>query len=339
MMVVTLFVKQGDPAAETVVEMLNRLKDEYPHQLAVVAIDQDEGLRAVYEKDAPVVQVGPYRLGSPFREQDLRVTLGAALDRARHLNAVGDESYSKRVERGRKVSTADRISLWLSNRYMWLINFFIFLYVGLPFLAPVLALNGIRTPARILYTIYSPLCHQLTFRSWFLFGMQPYYPRSLAEVQNLASYEQMFSVPPTDLAFARQFTGMEEIGYGAGRIGFKVALCQRDVAIYASLLAFGLIFSLSGRKIKSLPWYFWVIFGLLPIGLDGFSQLPSLLSFLSELPVFRESTPLLRTMTGVLFGGTTGWYLFPMIEESMRETRTLLSQKRTIVAQIQSEGN
>jgi len=336
MMVVTVFVRQNDPANQVVVEMLNRLKDDYPHQLAVVPIDQDEGLRLAYEKDAPVVQVGPYRLGSPFGEQDLRVTLGAALDRAKHLNAVGDESYTRRIERGRKVSTADRISLWLSNHYMLLVNFFIFLYVGLPFLAPALALNGFSAPARLLYTIYSPLCHQLTYRSWFLFGIQPYYPRSLAEVQNLASYEQIFNVPPTDLAFARQFTGMEEIGYGAGRVGYKVALCQRDVAIYGSLLMFGLIFSLSGRRIKSLPWYLWVLFGLVPIGVDGLSQLPSLLSFLSELPVFRESTPLLRTITGILFGGTTGWYLFPMIEESMRETRALLTQKRSIVSQIHS---
>jgi hypothetical protein len=38
----------------------------------------------------------------------------------------------------------------------------------------------------------------------------------------------------------------------------------------------------------------------------------------------------------MLFGGTTGWYLFPMIEESMRETRALLTQKRTIVSQIHS---
>ncbi|MFN7037023.1 MAG: DUF2085 domain-containing protein [Bellilinea sp.] len=338
MMVVTVFVKQGDPAAEKVVALLNRLRDEYPHQLAVVSIDQDEGLRAAYEKDSPVVQAGPYRLGSPFSEQELRVTLGAAMDRARHLNAVGDEGYSRRIQRGRQVNTADRISLWLSNRYMLLINFFIFLYVGLPFLAPLLALNGMKAPAKALYTIYSPLCHQLTFRSWFLFGMQPYYPRSLAEVQTMASYEQLFNVSPADLAFARQFTGIEEIGYGAGRIGYKVALCQRDVAIYGSLLAFGLIFSLTGRKIRSLPWYLWIIFGLAPIGIDGFSQLPSLLSFLSELPVIRESTPVLRTITGVLFGGTTGWYLFPMIEESMRETRALLTQKQSVVAQIKPQG-
>jgi len=338
MMVVTVFVRQDDPAAERVVEMLHRLSNDYPHKLAVVIIDQDEGLKEAYGKDAPVVQVGPYRLGSPFDEQRLRVTLGAALDRARHLNAVGDESYSKRIQRGRKVSSADRISLWLSHRYMLLINLFIFLYVGLPFFAPVLALNGLTAPAKVLYTIYSPLCHQLTFRSWFLFGMQPYYPRSLAEVQNMATYEQLFNVSPADLAFARQFTGMEEIGYGAGRIGYKVALCQRDVAIYGSLLAFGLIFSLTGRKIKSLPWYLWIIFGLVPIGIDGFSQLPSLLSFLSELPVLRESNPILRTITGVLFGGTTGWYLFPMIEESMRETRALLTQKQTVVSQIQSQG-
>ncbi|MCX7976794.1 MAG: hypothetical protein N2646_06940, partial [Bellilinea sp.] len=97
MMVVTVFVRQNDPANQVVVDMLNRLKDDYPHQLAVVPIDQDEGLRLAYERDAPVVQVGPYRLGSPFGEQDLRVTLGAALDRAKHLSAVGDESYTRRI--------------------------------------------------------------------------------------------------------------------------------------------------------------------------------------------------------------------------------------------------
>ncbi len=338
MMVVTLFIKEGDSTNDSVVEMLNRLKDIYPHQLAIVKIDHDEGLREAYEKDAPVIQAGPYRLGFPFTEQDLKVTLGAALDRSKHLQAMGDQHYAKRVERGRKISTADRVSLWLSNRYMLLVNLFLFLYVGLPFSAPVLAASGLNTPARVIYTIYSPLCHQLTFRSWFLYGMQPYYPRNLANAGNLASYEQVFNAPPTDLSYARQFTGIEEIGYGAGRIGFKVALCQRDVAIYGSMLLFGLIFTFTGRRIKALPWYWWVIFGLVPIGVDGVSQLPGLLSFLSGFPILRESTPVFRTITGLLFGGTTGWYLFPMIEDSMRETRALLTQKQTVVAQINPEG-
>ncbi|MEW6651715.1 MAG: DUF2085 domain-containing protein [Chloroflexota bacterium] len=338
MMVVTLFVKDGDASGEEVIRQLEYIKVKIPHQLAVVSIDSDPVLLAAYQHMVPLVQVGPYRLQFPFSEMDLRATLGAARDRSRHLDQVGDKNYSRRMQRGRQVSAADRISLWLSHRYMLLINLLLFLYVGLPFLAPVLAKNELNTPARVILTIYSPLCHQLTYRSWFLFGMQTFYPRDLAQVSGVATYEQLFNADPTDLNAARRFTGKEPIGYGAGQIGYKVALCQRDVAIYGALLLFGLIFSATGRKIKALPWYFWIAFGLLPIGLDGFSQLPGLLTFLPEWMLIRESNPILRTVTGGLFGVMTAWYLFPMIEESMRDARALLSGKSAVVSQIQNQG-
>jgi len=214
---------------------------------------------------------------------------------------------------------------------MWLINLFLFIYAGLPFLAPVLMKIHNPVPARVIYTIYSPLCHQLAFRSWFLFGEQPFYPRDIAGVSGYLSYEAATGKSSSDIFGARDFVGNETLGY-------KVALCERDTAIYASMFLFGVIFMITGRKLKTIPWYLWIGLGLIPIGLDGFSQLPGLANggLPNWIPI-RESTPTLRVLTGVLFGGTTAWYLFPLIEESMRETRQFLASKLVIAKQISEE--
>ncbi|NLC13860.1 MAG: DUF2085 domain-containing protein [Chloroflexi bacterium] len=114
---------------------------------------------------------------------------------------------------------------------------------------------------------------------------------------------------------ASEFRGNEQLGY-------KTALCQRDLAIYASLLLFGLFFALTGRKLKPLPWLAWIILALGPMGLDGFSQLISQM----ELPTLswfamRESTPFLRVLTGVMFGWFTAWFGLPSIEEIINEKK------------------
>jgi uncharacterized membrane protein len=123
---------------------------------------------------------------------------------------------------------------------------------------------------------------------------------------------------------------------GEPGIGYKVALCERDIAIYGGILLFGLVFSLTGRRIKPLPWYFWLLFGILPIAIDGFSQL------LSQPPLgffaYRESTPLLRSITGFLFGLTTAWFGFPIVEESMVDVRRYYGQKMAR-AKAQQEKN
>jgi hypothetical protein len=69
----------------------------------------------------------------------------------------------------------------------------------------------------------------------------------------------------------------------------------------------------------------WVLVGILPIGLDGASQMVS--QIFTWIP-YRESTPLLRTLTGALFGFTTGWFGFPVFEETMGDTRRHLAAKR-----------
>jgi uncharacterized membrane protein len=66
---------------------------------------------------------------------------------------------------------------------------------------------------------------------------------------------------------------------------------------------------------------------MIPMGIDGVSQLPSLITTnIAWLPI-RESTPLLRTITGLLFGMTTAWFGFPLIEETMRDSRKALNKK------------
>jgi uncharacterized membrane protein len=166
------------------------------------------------------------------------------------------------------------------------------------------------------------VCHQLAFRSLYLFGEQFYYPRAAAGVKGLKTLSQATGLDegsePASLIAARLFVGNEIVGY-------KVALCQRDVGIYGGILLFGLLFSLTNRRLKAIPWYAWIIVGIIPIAVDGLSQL------LSQPPLsfwtFRESTPTLRLLTGGSFGFFTAWFGYPMVEESMADTRKIMSNR------------
>ena len=53
---------------------------------------------------------------------------------------------------------------------------------------------------------------------------------------------------------------------------------------------------------------------------------------MSVLP-YRESTPLLRVITGALFGFATAWFSYPYIEESMTESRQFFIKKFASVSQ------
>lgn len=326
MIIVTLFYRENCPECDQALADLHLLQESIPHQLVTVNVDRDRGLQEKMGLRLPVVEIGPYHLQPPFNRQDLQVLLSAAVDRIDQMEKVDQVVYEKRLEKGRIVTTGDRISHFLSHHFLALINVLIAIYVGLPFLAPVLMKVGAPAPANVIYKIYSPLCHQLAFRSWFLFGEQAYYPRALAGIANVIPYETLTNADKIDLIAAREFVGNPVVGY-------KVALCERDVAIYLFMLLFGLSFSITGRRFRSIPWYMWVIIGLIPIGLDGFSQLPSLAVGLPAWLPNRESTPLLRTLTGGLFGWMTAWYLFPLIEDTARETRRILQRKLAVIQQ------
>ncbi len=320
MISVIVYSKSDCEPCKKTIDSLNRLKTEFQFELVTIDIEGKSDLLNKYGREIPVVKIGPYTLQGLIEERKLAMTIQAAIDREKQLLELDDKHFQKRIEKGRNFSRLDKISLWLSKYYIWLITLFLTLYVGLPFLAPVLARNGADLPAKVIYTIYKPLCHQLAFRSWFLFGEQAFYPREIAGLDGILNYEDISGQTEIDVRQAQKFIGNEIVGY-------KVALCERDTAIYASMLLFTLVFIISGRRLKSLPWYIWLVIGLIPIGLDGASQLPSLVSSMPSWIPLRESNPLLRTITGTLFGLTTAWYLFPLIEESMLETKTILLEK------------
>jgi uncharacterized membrane protein len=202
-----------------------------------------------------------------------------------------------------------------------LANLFIFLYVGIPFLAPVFMKAGWTGPARTIYSVYKPLCHQLAFRSWFLFGEEPVYPR--------AEYEEHFHLSdagwPELFAHGRDFVGDETFGY-------KIAFCQRDIATYAALLLGGLAYAVLRRRgIRPMPFLLFVLVGVLPMGLDGGSQFITLV-----IPGFppRESVWQLRLLTGALFGLSIAWLAYPYIQEGMEDTRQILAARYSWDGQV-----
>jgi uncharacterized membrane protein len=330
MITVTLFTSPLHLKEERKIRgYLEKNKDRVPHQLVLIDITTDPTLETAYKERVPRLQVGPYHLSWPFSQQEVLVSLQAAQDRKTRMEESGDPEHATRRKRGSIYSKSDRFTYWFSNHYMLVFNLLVALYVGLAFTAPALMKIGARAPARVLYALYSPLCHQLAYRSWFLFGEQAFYPRELAGINGLLTYNQASGNNDLDALQSKRFVGNEIMGY-------KVAICERDIAIYTGILLFGIIFSVSKKRIKSIPWYIWVFFGIAPLGVDGVSQLPSLLSFLPRWLPMRESTPLLRTITGALFGITTAWYGYPLIDESVQDSKRILLQKRAIIEQISS---
>lgn len=323
MISVTLYGRKDCHLCEQTCDILNSLQEKIPHQLTVVDIDKNDDLIRAYGFDIPVIEVGPYKLKTPFTKQELEVTLAAAQHRKKQLEELNDPDYSKFVNQGKTWGKFDGFSYWLSKHYLALFNVSVFIYILIPFLAPVFIKIGYRAPANIIYSGYRIVCHQLAYRSFFLFGKQPFYPREAARLVGLISYKEATGLSEDhkaeDILAAQKFIGNSVVGY-------KVALCQRDISIYAGIIIFGLAFWATKKRIKSLPWFLWIIIGIMPIGIDGVSQL------ISQPPIslipYRESTPYLRMITGFLFGFATAWFGYPLLEESMAETRKILAVKR-----------
>ncbi len=239
----------------------------------------------------------------------------------------------------RRAIRTNRGVLWLARHWLLLALLFLFVYTGLSLTAPVFMKAGWDSAANVVYTVYAPLCHQFAFRSWFLFGDQLVYPRAVAG-SSLRPFEYYAAQDPhfagvdlytwsADLQLkARSFRGNEQMGY-------KTALCERDVAIYGTMLLAGLLFSRARRWLRPAPILLYVFLGLGPLGLDGFSQLFSYPPF--EFWPVRETLPTYRLLTGALFGLMNVWLAFPYIEESMNEAHHRISARLRLAEQRLAE--
>lgn len=225
--------------------------------------------------------------------------------------------------------------LRLTRNWLRLLAGFLIIYVSLPFVAPTLMYIGAEGPARLLYTVYAPFCHQFPFRSFFLFGEQPVYPRESAET-GWTPYETYIDGLPAfeDFTAADEFTSIDwtlanKNFNGNEAMGYKVALCERDILIYFGLLVGTLIYSQPGirRRLRPVPLWLYVLLGVLPIGMDGGSQLLGYPPF--EFWEVRETLPEFRVLTGWVFGLMTAWLGVPYIDQSMQETRAEIEAKLT----------
>ena len=126
---------------------------------------------------------------------------------------------------------------------------------------------GLTGPGRAIYTIYSPMCHQMASRSFFLFGEQPAYPRELAgtSLNPLESYTDTIpefeNVSASNWAqfflAARRGLPLYDVFVEGAKDGFKVAVSIIPYLV-AMLVAIGIVRA-SGALDFLLDGVRWVV--------------------------------------------------------------------------------
>jgi uncharacterized membrane protein len=105
---------------------------------------------------------------------------------------------------------------------------------------------------------------------------------------------------------------------GNEQVGWKVAFCERDVAIYGSIFITGLVYGLIRKRvgIKRMRLRVFALF-LIPMAVDGILQLFG----------FYESTWLMRSITGAIFGIGAVLFAYPYVEEGFADVRKTINDK------------
>jgi len=169
--------------------------------------------------------------------------------------------------------------------YALFLAFLILLNVAV-FYVPYAASQG-DANAPLMYAAFGPTCHQLTSRSNCLF----------------VSQDGKYSFGDCMQSDVLSYTHADRVDAG-GSVGYKLPVCSRDVAIYLAMLAGALVLPFV-RRVESDSWpNKWLLVAVcVPIAIDGFTQLFGL----------RESSNLLREVTGVIVGFALPFYIVPML--------------------------
>jgi len=150
------------------------------------------------------------------------------------------------------------------------------------FITPFLAAAD-NSAADGLYWLYSLTCHQQVSRSICLF------PGGISDCSDVQAHYRAYEVKK------------------GGLTGYPFPVCARDVGIYfAALLSGVLILFLKKTDVNIVPNPLWFIIALIPIGLDGGTQLIGL----------RESTNFLRLLTGGIAGFAFSFYCIPLLNRA-----------------------
>ncbi len=246
------------------------------------------------------------------------------MNAARQVEKDGTVATSSVSTSETSYGQTDIVVRTLSQHWLLILNIIVGVFVVLPWLAPLLMANGYEMPAKAIYLAYSLTCHQLPERSYFLFGPKVMYP-----ITEIASVW-----PSQDMLIRRQFIGTPAMGY-------KVAWSDRMVSMYTAMFVGGLVFAFVRHRVPRLSWRSFLLIGVMPMFLDGFSHMINDLSgwgfrdnnaWLAALTghvfpaTFYGGDAIgslnwwLRLVTGLLFGFTVIWLAYPVIGRELERT-------------------
>ncbi|QPC83112.1 DUF2085 domain-containing protein [Phototrophicus methaneseepsis] len=245
-------------------------------------------------------------------------------------------------QRHAKLNRISRLLRWCLERWVLLFCLLFALMNLLPFMAPIFMQLGWTVPARVIYIIYSPLCHQMAQRSFFLFGEQAMY--NIAELPVPISGNTV-----SDMVALRSFIGNPDMGW-------KVAWSDRMVYMYGAVLLVSIAYVLlrHRRPIRPLGLFFATLL-LIPLVVDGTSHMLSDMNY-GLVEGFRYSNLWLadltghalpswfyrgdalgsfnswmRLISGLGFGFACVWFAFPYLDRPISLTLAVLSSKTSQV--------
>jgi uncharacterized membrane protein len=192
----------------------------------------------------------------------------------------------------------------------------VWIYVLIPFLAPIAYVNGYESIGRGINEIYEYFCHQRVERSLFLFSNS-----STVSIYSVGELKEVGYLPDRVTGkyknvwpeyFGHDFVGDSDVGY-------KVPLCIRDLSLYFSLALLLTLLGIIKKKtrVKLLAWkylYLLAILLVLPMVVDGIAQ--TVVENLKITSVSMEFINSLskRVITGSLFGVGVGLIISKLFE-------------------------
>lgn len=243
------------------------------------------------------------------------------------------------------IKGVDNVALFVVKHWLALFLIVYGTWVWLPFLAPIFMHNGWTVPANTLYFVYSFFCHQLPERSLFFYGPQTMY--SLDQIGQVWSTQNQLIL--------RQFIGTPEMGW-------KMAWSDRMISTYGGVWLGGVLWAILGKRLPPLSLVVWIVVGVLPLGLDGFTHFVNDIVAGSSGQGFRDTNDWLRVLTanafpadfyygnmlgsfnstarwltGLAFGITTAFAVFPVVSNAMSETRQDLEYQLARIHQVETQ--
>ncbi|MGJ3239346.1 MAG: hypothetical protein ACFE0Q_11620 [Anaerolineae bacterium] len=226
----------------------------------------------------------------------------------------------------------------------WVFQHWLVIWLGaftlfnvLPYLAPVLMWLGWEPLARVIYTLYGTISHQLAHRSFFFFGQQVTYPLEAFPLELVGEF-----LP--DSTALRQFIGNAEMGW-------KVAWSDRLVSMFGAALVTSYMYAQLRRNTNFRPLgRVGMLILVTPLLLDGITHYISDFGSLSagfrwdngwlatltvnSLPPsfyvgddWGSFNSIMRLISGILFGiGLMGWGL-PISESYFARNASILEAR------------